>query len=199
VFTGIVETIGEIIRVEGEQSNIKLVVQCDFANELKIDQSIAHNGVCLTVTDVDAKNKTYCVVAVEETLNKTNLGNLKVEDKINLERCVVVGSRLDGHMVQGHVDAVAVCTNIENRDGSWKFTFENDGSYKNLLVTKGSVCVNGVSLTVIDAKPELFSVAIIPYTFNNTIFQYLTIGSKVNVEFDVLGKYALAYMAGTFN
>ena len=154
---------------------------------LKIDQSIAHNGVCLTVIGI--KDAAYTVTAIEETLSKTNLGILKLGDKINLERCMKLGDRLDGHIVQGHVDQTAICKNIEELDGSWKFTFEYDASQNNITVEKGSICVNGVSLTVVDSKENCFSVCIIPYTFEHTNFCNLKIGTIVNLEFDIIGKY----------
>lgn len=198
MFTGIVEEAGKIIELSKEQSNLRIIVGCNFISEIKIDQSIAHNGVCLTVVEINKKENSYSVIAVEETLRKTNLYTLKINDTINLERCVAANGRLDGHVVQGHVDAVAICTQIEDLNGSWKFNFENDGSYKNLVVQKGSVCVNGVSLTVVDAAPNKFSVVIIPYTHEHTNFCRLKVGDKVNIEFDILGKYAVAYMAGAF-
>lgn len=198
MFTGIVESMGEVIALSVEQSNLKISVTCPFVSEIKIDQSIAHNGVCLTVTEINSVENYYSVVAVKETLQKTNLNSLTVGSRINLERCLIVSGRLDGHLVQGHVDAVATCTSVEELDGSWKFVFENDGTYKNLIVQKGSVCVNGVSLTVVDAAPHRFSVVIIPYTYEHTNIGKLTGGCSVNIEFDVLGKYAVAYMAGAF-
>ena len=198
MFTGIVEEAGKIIKLSKEQSNLKITVGCGFISEIKIDQSIAHNGVCLTVIEINQKENSYSVIAVEETLNKTNLSGLQINDIINLERCVTANRRLDGHIVQGHVDAVALCTHIVDLNGSWNFIFENDGSYKNLVVQKGSVCVNGVSLTVVDAAPNKFSVAIIPYTYEHTTFCRLKVGDKATIEFDILGKYAVAYMAGAF-
>lgn len=199
MFTGIIESLGVVKEIVKQESNLKIWFSCSFFSEINIDQSIAHNGVCLTVTELDTEKKWYCAVAVAETLAKTNISLLKEGDIVNLERCVEVGSRFDGHIVQGHVDTTAVCTTVENMNGSWRFIFENDGSCKNLVVTKGSVTVNGVSLTVVDAAPHSFSVAIIPYTFDHTTFKEIKPGSKVNVEFDILGKYAVAYMSGAYN
>lgn len=198
MFTGIIETVGEIISLKKENSNLHIMVAAGFANELKIDQSVSHNGVCLTVLSVNANHKSFSATAIDETLKRSNLGNLRVGDKINLERALRADARLDGHFVQGHVDAIAVCTRIENKNGSHIYTFENDGSYKNLVVEKGSVCVNGVSLTVVNAASHLFSVAIIPYTYENTAFKFLQKGDVANVEFDVLGKYVVRYMQGVF-
>ncbi|HNR19735.1 MAG TPA: riboflavin synthase [Bacteroidia bacterium] len=198
MFTGIVEEAGKIVSLAKDKSNLRLSVACSFVSQIKIDQSIAHNGVCLTVVEINLNENYYKVIAVEETLKKTNMSFLKQGRIVNLERCMLANGRLDGHIVQGHVDAVAVCTGIEDLNGSWKFIFENDGSYKNLVVQKGSVCVNGVSLTVVDAEPHKFSVVVIPYTFEHTNFCELRAGDKVNIEFDILGKYAVAYMAGSF-
>ena len=187
MFSGIIENLGEVIALVNEQSNLLLTIKSSFTNELKIDQSIAHNGVCLTVVDI--YKETYKVTAIAETLNKTNLITLKIGDSINLERSMKLGDRVDGHIVQGHVDQTAVCKNILEADGSWTFTFEYDASLNNITVEKGSVCVNGVSLTVVNSKINSFSVCIIPYTFENTNFKNIESGSIVNIEFDILGKY----------
>jgi len=179
--------LGEVVAIQKEQSNLHITVKAPFIKELKVDQSIAHNGVCLTVVDI--QNDTYKVTAIDETLQKTNIGLLNSDDKINLERCLKVGDRLDGHIVQGHVDQRAVCTKMEETDGSWTFTFEYDASKGNITVEKGSVCVNGVSLTVVNSQNNSFSVCIIPYTFENTNFNTIKPGSIVNIEFDIVGKY----------
>jgi len=187
MFTGIIEDLGEIIDIKSNNGNIDLVVKCNFTSELKVDQSIAHNGVCLTVVSIN--NSEYTVTAIEETLKKSCIGNLKIKDKINLERGMKLGDRLDGHIVQGHVDQVGTCTHILENNGSWVFTFNYDSSLGNVTIEKGSITVNGVSLTVVDSKKDSFSVAIIPYTYNNTTFNNFRIGSKINLEFDVIGKY----------
>jgi len=187
MFTGIIEDLGEIIDIKSNNGNIDLVVKCNFTSELKVDQSIAHNGVCLTVVSIN--NSEYTVTAIEETLKKSCIGNLKIKDKINLERGMKLGDRLDGHIVQGHVDQVGTCTHILENNGSWVFTFNYDSSLGNVTIEKGSITVNGVSLTVVDSKKDNFSVAIIPYTYNNTTFNNFKIGSKINLEFDVIGKY----------
>lgn len=187
MFSGIIETLGEVVNLKQEQANLHLTIKSNFTTELKIDQSIAHNGVCLTVVSIDAD--TFTVTAIDETLKKTNIGNLKIADKINLERCMRLGDRLDGHIVQGHVDQTAVCKAVEEANGSWIFTFEYDASQNNITVEKGSVCVNGVSLTVVNSKDNSFSVCIIPYTFEHTNFHSIKPGTIVNLEFDILGKY----------
>jgi riboflavin synthase len=187
MFSGIVETLGEIVHLKKEQNNLHLFVRSNFTHELKIDQSIAHNGACLTVVEI--KEDQYCVTAIDETLKKTNLGHLKTGDKVNLERCMKLGDRLDGHIVQGHVDQTAICRSVEENNGSWIFSFEYDASQNNITVEKGSVCVNGVSLTVVNSKDNTFSVCIIPYTFEHTTFKYIKPGTVVNLEFDILGKY----------
>lgn len=189
MFTGIIETIGIVKKIESEGSNRHFTVSCSFADELKIDQSVAHNGVCLTVVNINHENKTYKVTAVDETLRKTNLNSLVEGDEVNLERGMLLNTRLDGHIVQGHVDGTAVCTSIKDENGSWKFIFENDGSTRNLIVEKGSVTVNGISLTVVDAGDYMFSVAIIPFTMQHTTFKNLKRGQTVNIEFDIIGKY----------
>jgi len=187
MFSGIIEGTGEITGLSKDQSNLHITVKSGFTNELKIDQSIAHNGVCLTV--IYLKTDEYTVTAIDETLKKTNLGLLQKGDHVNLERCMKLGDRLDGHIVQGHVDQTAVCRSVEESDGSWTFTFEYDASQNNITVEKGSVCVNGVSLTVVNSKENSFSVCIIPYTFEHTNFKAIKAGTLVNLEFDILGKY----------
>ena len=189
MFTGIIETLGIVKKIENEGSNRHITVASSFVDELKIDQSVAHNGVCLTVVNINHENKTYKVTAVDETLRKTNLSSLVEGNEVNLERGMLLNTRLDGHIVQGHVDGTAVCTSITDENGSWKFIFENDGSARNLIVEKGSVTVNGVSLTVVDAGDYMFSVAIIPFTMQHTTFKNLKRGQTVNVEFDIIGKY----------
>lgn len=187
MFTGIIETLGKVKDLKQDQSNVHLTIESDIASELKIDQSVAHNGVCLTVVSID--ENTYTVTAIEETLSKTNLNSLAVGDYINIERAMKLGDRLDGHIVQGHVDQTAICEKIEEAEGSWVFTFLYDNSLHNITIEKGSVTVNGVSLTVVNSKEHGFSVAIIPYTYEHTTFKHLKLGSTVNLEFDVIGKY----------
>lgn len=194
MFTGIIETLGIVKKIENEGSNRHITVASSFVDELKIDQSVAHNGVCLTVVNINHEKGTYKVIAVDETLRKTNLGDFVEGDEVNLERGMLLNTRLDGHIVQGHVDGTAVCTSVTDENGSWKFVFENDGSARNLLVEKGSVTVNGVSLTVVDAGDYSFSVAIIPYTMQHTTFKNLKRGHTVNVEFDIIGKYVARLM-----
>ena len=188
MFTGIIEALGTIERIEKEGTNVHFTLQSPLSDALKIDQSVAHNGVCLTVI---AKTPTsHTVTAIDETLQKTNLNDWKVGDKVNLERAMLVNARLDGHIVQGHVDMVGTCQAIEDINGSWQFTFQYPNSVEYVLVNKGSVCINGVSLTVVDPTLDgIFSVCIIPYTFENTVFGTLKIGDKVNLEFDIIGKY----------
>jgi len=186
VFTGIIEQLAEVVALKKEGSNLHISLKSTIASELKIDQSMAHNGVCLTIVSIDGDN--YTVTAIKETLEKSNLGLFQVGSKVNLERCLQMGSRFDGHIVQGHVDQMAICTEIKEENGSHLFTFEHKQS-DNITVEKGSVCVNGVSLTVVNSKDTSFSVAIIPYTFEHTNFQNITIGDAVNIEFDTLGKY----------
>ena len=187
MFTGIIETIGTVTNLTSEKENLHITVKSDITYELKIDQSVSHNGVCLTVIAIDDNN--YTVTAIKETLNKTNLGSLKVESKVNLERAMKLGDRLDGHIVQGHVDQIAECTNIQEANGSWIFTFKYDTELSNITIEKGSITVNGVSLTVVNSKKDSFSVAIIPYTYKHTNFNTFKIGTIVNLEFDVIGKY----------
>ena len=187
MFTGIIEDLGHVESLDYEDTNLHLTIKSRLAPELKIDQSVSHNGVCLTV--VDCNDSCYTVTAIKETLDKTNLNLLTQSDVVNLERGLKLGDRLDGHMVQGHVDQVGTCTGIENHDGSWIFSFEYDSSLGNLTIEKGSITVNGVSLTVVHSKDNGFSVAIIPYTYEHTNFKTYKIGSVVNLEFDVIGKY----------
>ena len=192
MFTGIIEEIGKIVRIEREQANLHLYVKSSFTNELKIDQSVAHNGVCLTVVAIDGD--VYQVTAIAETLAKTHLGSLQVGDAVNLERGMLLNTRLDGHIVQGHIDQTGTCTAIQEEAGSTRFTFQYDPSTGNVVIEKGSITVNGVSLTVIDATRDSFSVAVIPYTLAHTNLQHLQIGSVVNLEFDVIGKYVARLM-----
>jgi len=187
MFTGIIETLGIISDIKKDQGNVHLTIQTNITNELKIDQSVAHNGVCLTVVEI-FDNK-HVVTAIQETINKTTLGLWQIGDKVNIERAMKLGDRLDGHIVQGHVDQTAVCTNIQDKSGSWEFTFEYDTALNNITIEKGSITVNGTSLTVVNSAKNSFSVAIIPYTYENTIFHTFEIGTKVNLEFDVVGKY----------
>lgn len=187
MFTGIIEDLGIVETLEQENTNLHLTIKSKLASELKIDQSVSHNGVCLTVIDLTASS--YTVTAIKETLDKTNLNSLKVGDRVNLERGLKLGDRLDGHMVQGHVDQVGTCINVEAQNGSWIFTFEYNPKLGNITIEKGSVTVNGVSLTVVNSKDNGFSVAIIPYTYEHTNFHTFEEGTVVNLEFDVIGKY----------
>ena len=187
MFTGIIESIGTVKAINYDRSNINFSISSSLSNELKIDQSVSHNGVCLTV--VSKEEGAYTVTAIKETLDKTNLGKLKLGDKVNLERCLRLGDRLDGHFVQGHVDQTAICTYVGNENGSWTFTFKYDDKNNNITIEKGSITINGVSLTVVNSKKSEFSVAIIPYTFENTNFNSFSVGTLVNLEFDVFGKY----------
>ncbi|WP_139957692.1 riboflavin synthase [Flavicella sediminum] len=187
MFTGIVEELGLLKNIEKENDNIHLTISCSFTSELKIDQSVAHNGVCLTVVNINKDE--YTVTAIKETLNKTNLETLRIGDKTNLERGMKLGDRLDGHIVQGHVDQTAECIAIQNENGSWIFTFAYDASQNNITIEKGSITVNGTSLTVVNSKENQFSVAIIPFTYEHTNFHTFQIGTIVNLEFDVIGKY----------
>ena len=187
MFSGIVEEAAKVVSIEKEQDNLHISMECSFVNELKIDQSISHNGVCLTV--VGKTDKTYTVTAIRETLLKSNLGQLQPGDKVNLERSMSLNGRLDGHIVQGHVDQTAQCTAVEESDGSWYFSFEYDISKGNLTVEKGSIAVNGVSLTVVNSQNGSFQVAIIPFTYEVTNFHQIKPGTIVNLEFDIIGKY----------
>ncbi|PVH24567.1 riboflavin synthase [Sphingobacterium corticibacter] len=187
MFTGIIEGLGTILKIEKEDQNIHFTVQSDISKDLKIDQSISHNGVCLTVVAQD--QQTHRVTAIQETLLKSSLGNLKENDVVNLERCTIAGGRLDGHIVQGHVDQTAVCVDIEDQGGSTLLTFEYDASLNNITVEKGSITVDGISLTVVNSRTNRFSVAIIPYTKEHTNFAHIAVGTVVNIEFDIIGKY----------
>lgn len=187
MFTGIIETIGIIKDIQLEQENMHLTIESKITNELKIDQSIAHNGICLTVVNIE--DNLYTVTAIKETIEKTTIENWKKNDFVNLERAMILGSRLDGHLVQGHVDQIGFCKEIIEADGSWYFTFEYDQNLKNITIEKGSITVNGTSLTVVNSKLNEFSVAIIPYTYENTVFSKIKVGDAVNLEFDVIGKY----------
>lgn len=192
MFTGIIEHAATVVDLKKEQTNLHITLQSNLTQELKIDQSVAHNGVCLTVIAI--KNDTYTVTAIEETLQKTNLNSLSLGSVVNLERAMKMDARLDGHIVQGHVDQLGTCINVENMDGSWIFTFQYDTSLGNVTIEKGSICINGVSLTVVNSKPDGFAVAIIPYTYEHTGFKTMRIGDKVNLEFDVIGKYVKRLM-----
>ncbi|MBL7837003.1 MAG: riboflavin synthase, partial [Bacteroidetes bacterium] len=185
MFTGIIECMGKITAIEHEHTNVHLTVESPISNELKIDQSVAHNGVCLTVVELGANS--HKVTAIQETMSITNLGDLKVGDWVNLERCMPANGRFDGHIVQGHVDGVAVCTQIIDENGSWKYHFTYN--FPGMTVKKGSITVNGTSLTVVDSEDNAFSVAIIPYTYEHTVFKFLKVGDRVNIEWDIIGKY----------
>lgn len=187
MFTGIIETLGEVTNLKQEQKNLHITLKSNITNELKIDQSVAHNGVCLTVISIN--NDEYTVTAIKETIDKTNIGDLALGNFVNLERAMKLGDRLDGHIVQGHIDETGICTNISDEKGSTVFTFQYNTTNENVTIEKGSITVNGVSLTVINSKYNEFSVAIIPYTLENTGFKNFKKGSKVNLEFDVIGKY----------
>ncbi len=187
MFTGIIESLATVKEIQKVADNYDITIESRITSELKIDQSVAHNGVCLTVVAI--KDNLYTVTAIRETLDKTNLSDWKVGSTINLERAMKLGDRLDGHIVQGHVDQVGICKKIENDNGSWYFTFEYDESLNNITIEKGSITVNGVSLTVVNSIKNQFSVAIIPYTYENTNFKNFEVGTKINLEFDVIGKY----------
>ncbi|HCE55139.1 MAG TPA: riboflavin synthase [Lutibacter sp.] len=187
MFTGIIESVGFVKNLKQEKENLHITIESNFTSELKIDQSIAHDGVCLTI--VNLKGKEYTVTAIKETLEKSNLKYVTVGSEINLERAMILGARLDGHIVQGHVDQTAVCTNIVDENGSWVFSFEYDNAQNNITIEKGSITINGVSLTVVNSQKNSFSVAIIPYTYEFTNFHTFKIGTVVNLEFDVIGKY----------
>ncbi len=192
MFTGIIETLGTVTQLETTGGNLDLTVKSSITSELQIDQSVAHNGVCLTVVGISGD--TYTVTAISETLKKTNLGELKVGDSINLERAMIMGSRLDGHIVQGHVDQTGLCTNVREANGSWIFSFSYDASMGNPTIEKGSITIDGTSLTVVNSGSTSFDVAIIPYTYENTRFNTYKAGTVVNLEFDVIGKYVAKLM-----
>jgi len=187
MFTGIIETLGEVVELQNDRGNLHMKISSSFSSELKVDQSVAHDGVCLTVVDI--QGDCHTVTAVEETLSKTNLSRLQPGSLVNLERCMQMNGRLDGHIVQGHVDQVATCTEVSDLDGSWVYSFNYDPALGNVTVEKGSICVNGVSLTVVNSDISSFSVAIIPYTHEHTNFKALRAGDLVNLEFDIIGKY----------
>ena len=192
MFTGIIESLGLITDLQKELNNLHISVKSTITNELKIDQSVAHNGVCLTVVAIE--DDVYTVTAIQETLDKTNLNTLQVGDIVNLERAMKLGDRLDGHIVQGHVDQTAVCTDVSQTEGSWSFSFQYDSNLNNVTIEKGSITVNGTSLTVVNSEKNSFSVAIIPYTYGHTTFKTFKVGTVVNLEFDVLGKYVSRLM-----
>lgn len=192
MFSGIVETTGIVTGIESEGSNVHFSIKSNISSEAYIDQSVAHNGVCLTIVEIHGD--IYKVTAIKETLDKSNLSSLNVNDIVNLERSLLATSRVDGHFVQGHVDSTATCINVSEMGGSWYFEFETNPDYANLMVNKGSICINGVSLTIVNADKGKFSVAIIPYTYQHTNFKYIKQGDSVNIEFDILGKYIVNYM-----
>ena len=196
MFTGIIESLAKLVSIEKNGDNITFTFNSKISNELKIDQSLAHNGICLTVIDI--KNDNYSVVAVKETVLKTSIKNWEVGDSVNIERAMKMGARLDGHMVQGHVDQIAVCDSITEQNGSWYFKVSYKGS-ENITIEKGSIAINGVSLTVVDSKKESFSVAIIPYTYEHTNFKFLKIGDSVNIEFDMIGTYISKLISSSSN
>jgi riboflavin synthase len=187
MFTGIVEAMGSLVRKEAKGTNVEFWFKSPFTQELKVDQSLAHNGVCLTVVEILGDQ--YRVTAIDETLQKTNIGDVAIGQKVNLERCMAANARFDGHIVQGHVDLTGVCTEIKDQQGSWEYRFTYPASSGHVTVEKGSICVNGTSLTVVDSQDDSFTVCIIPYTFEHTVFHQLKIGDRVNLEFDILGKY----------
>ena len=192
MFTGIIETFGRLTDISPDRGNLHFTIESEISSDLKIDQSVSHNGVCLTVVNVDSRK--HVVTAIEETLLKSNLDSLRVGDFLNLERCMQMNGRLDGHIVQGHVDQTAICIDLRELPGSWEYTFHYDPAAGNVTVEKGSICVNGISLTVINSLANSFSVAIIPYTFEHTNMQYLKNGDTVNLEFDIIGKYVARLM-----
>lgn len=192
MFTGIIETLGTVTHLESKGGNLDITVSSGITPELKIDQSVAHNGVCLTVVEISGN--AYRVTAIAETLKKTNLGDLRISDRVNLERAIIMGSRLDGHIVQGHVDQTGVCTNIQEENGSWVFSFEYDAATGNPTIEKGSITIDGTSLTVVNSGINTFDVAIIPYTYEHTRFNTYKVGTVVNLEFDVIGKYVAKLM-----
>ena len=192
MFTGIIEQIGEVVKLRKDKSNLHITIKAGFTSELQIDQSIAHNGACLTVVDIN--DSEYTVTAIQETLDKTNLNDIEEGNQVNLERCMQMNGRIDGHIVQGHVDQVGVCEKVEEVDGSWMYTFSYSPSEGNVTVEKGSITINGTSLTVVDSEEGRFSVAIIPYTYEHTNFHTFQVGTRVNLEFDILGKYVAQYI-----
>ena len=193
MFTGIIETLAKVEKIEKEGSNVHFTFSSSITQELKIDQSVSHNGVCLTVVKIDGKN--YTVTAIDETLKRTNLGELKTDNLVNLERCMPANGRFDGHIVQGHVDTTAKCSEVKDLNGSWEFVFEHAKTKTNITVEKGSITINGVSLTVVNSTETTFSVHIIPYTFEHTNFKEIKVGSSVNLEFDIVGKYVAKILA----
>ncbi|GAB2603303.1 riboflavin synthase [Spirosoma areae] len=195
MFTGIIETTGIVSGIETDGTNLTFTLNSSLASELKIDQSVSHNGVCLTVTSV--AEDSYTVTAVDETLKKTNLGFLKTGDRVNLERCMPANGRFDGHIVQGHVDQTGICTNVQDMAGSWLFDFDYSATSDNITVEKGSICINGVSLTVFNSESNRFRVTIIPYTYQHTTFGDLKAGDTVNLEFDIIGKYVKKMLAAS--
>jgi riboflavin synthase len=194
MFTGIVETTGKVVDIEKDRGNIHVTIETPIAKELKVDQSMAHDGICLTVVKVIPGKNQYVITAIQETLDRSNFKHLEIGTEINLERSMKIDGRLDGHIVQGHVDQTAICRKVEETEGSWKFYFEYDPTLNNITVEKGSVSVNGVSLTVVDSEPNMFSVAIIPYTYDITNFHNFKDGTVVNIEFDIIGKYVARLM-----
>jgi riboflavin synthase len=190
MFTGIIEQLAKVKKIVKENENVHITFESEFVNELKVDQSVAHNGICLTVIAIE--NNTYTVTAIQETIQKTTIESWNFNTKVNVERCMQLNGRLDGHIVQGHVDTKGVCTSVEDQDGSWKYTFEYQDSH--VTVDKGSITINGVSLTVVDSKQHTFSVCIIPYTYEHTNFHQLKVGDYVNLEFDIIGKYVAKLM-----
>ncbi len=194
MFTGIIENLGKVWDIKSEKGNVHLIIESEISNELKIDQSVAHNGVCLTV--VGTNDRKHTVTAISETLNKTNLGSLNPGDLVNLERCMKLNGRIDGHIVQGHVDQIGTCLEVKEENGSWLFTFQYNARVGNVTVEKGSICVNGISLTVVNSNKGDFSVAIIPYTFEHTNLRNIDTGDTVNLEFDIIGKYVARLMEG---
>jgi riboflavin synthase len=192
MFTGIIETLARVEKIERQQSNVHFTFSCSITNELKVDQSLAHNGVCLTVVNITGTY--YSVTAIDETIKRTNLGELKAGDVVNIERCMPANGRFDGHIVQGHVDVTATCTNVKDLAGSYEFVFEYPSVNKNITVQKGSIAINGVSLTVVRSEAHLFSVHVIPYTLEHTNFSKIKKGSAVNIEFDIIGKYVAVMM-----
>jgi riboflavin synthase len=187
MFTGIVEAMGSLVKTEAKGTNVEFWFTCPFTQELKVDQSLAHNGVCLTVVEIHGEQ--YRVTAIDETLQKTNIGDVAIGQKVNLERCMAANARFDGHIVQGHVDLTGICTEIKDQQGSWEYRFSYPKSSGHVTVEKGSICVNGTSLTVVDSQNDSFTVCIIPYTYEHTVFHQLKVGDRVNLEFDILGKY----------